>query len=148
MRLDHISINCKPGEIDNLIEFYEKLGFVVYKTSPLHAARGLKGYNLEHKTDRSLKVDIYESTEEPFQTFGHYAILVDDVNRVYEDWKKAGVDFGDASPPRLMPSGRILFVFKDPGGLSIHISNEMRKEDYISDYAITEGKKLEEEKSK
>lgn len=148
MRFDHISINCKPGEIDNLIEFYEKLGFVVYKTSPLYTARGLKGLNLEHKTDRTLKIDISESTEEPFRAFSHFAILVDDVNKVYEDWKKAGVDFGDARPPRLQPSGRILFSFKTPDGLSIQLSNEMGKEDYISDYAITEGKKLKEEKRK
>jgi len=132
MKIDHISLACKPGELDQVADYYKQLGFEVYKKTTLG---GLNGYFMEHKTDRSCKLDIRESDSEPFSPFSHFCLLVDDVQRTYDELKEKGVDFGeDHRPPTFQPSGRILPMWKGPYGIGIQLGNEMRKEEYVKDY--------------
>jgi catechol 2,3-dioxygenase-like lactoylglutathione lyase family enzyme len=144
MRIDHISLACKPGELDKVADYYEQLGFEVYKKN---TNRGLKGCFMEHKTDRSCKIDIRESNSEPFSPFLHFCFLVDDVQRAYDELKANGFDFGgDHRPPTLQPSGRILPMWKGPYGIGIQLSSEMRKEEYVEDYVKSLFKDKEEGK--
>ena len=132
MRIDHISLACKPGELDKIADYYKQLGFEVYKKTTLG---GLNGYFMEHKTDRSCKLDIRESDSEPFSPFSHFCLLVDDVQRTYDELKENGFDFSDDHrPPTLQPSGRILPMWKGPYGIGIQLGSEMRKEEYVEDY--------------
>ena len=131
MRIAHIALSCKVGELDQVTEYYRKLGFVIYKTTVL---RGLKGHFMEHEKDRSCMVDIRESNAEPFSPVHHFCILVDDTNKTYEDLKRRGVDVGDVGPPALMPSGRTHFTLMSPYGLGIQFGEEMRMDDYVEDY--------------
>ena len=84
MRIDHISLACKVGELDKVTDYYKQLGFEVYKKSTFE---GLKGCFMEHKTDHSCKIDLRESDSEPFSPFGHVCFLVDDVQKTYDDLK-------------------------------------------------------------
>ena len=138
MRIAHIALCCKVGELDEVAGYYKKLGFVIYKTTVL---KGLKGYFMEHEKDRSCKLDIRESDREPFSPFHHFCLLVDDAQKVYEDLEKKGMEFGDVGPPALMPSGRTHFTLKGPYGIGIQIGEEMRMEDYVKDYASSLRKK-------
>ena len=63
MRIGHIALSCKAGELDEVAEYYKKLGFVIYKTTVLG---GLKGHFMEHEKDRSCKLDIRENQSENF----------------------------------------------------------------------------------
>ena len=140
MRIAHIALSCKVGELDEVAEFYKKLGFVIYKTTVL---RGLKGHFMEHETDSSCMVDIRESNSEPFSPVHHFCLLVDDAKRAYEDLKEKGVEFGDVGPPTLMPSGRTHFTLKGPYGLGIQFGEEMQMDDYVEDYVKSLMKKKE-----
>jgi len=140
MRIAHVALCCKVGELDEVAEYYKKLGFVIYKTTVLG---GMKGYFMEHEKDRACKLDIRESDSKPFSPFSHFCILVDDTQRVYEDLKKRGVKFGEVGPPTLMPSGRTHFTLKGPYGLGIQFGEEMRMENYVEDYVKSLGKKKE-----
>jgi hypothetical protein len=140
MRIAHVALCCKIGELDEVAEYYKKLGFVIYKTTILG---GMKGYFMEHEKDRSCKLDIRESDSKPFSPFSHFCILVDDTQRVYEDLKKRGVNFGEVGPPALMPSGRTHFTLKGPYGIGIQFGEEMRTENYVQDYVKSLGKKKE-----
>jgi hypothetical protein len=141
MRLGHISLNCKMGELDKVADYYRKLGFVIYKTTVLN---GLKGHFMEHEKDRSCKVDIRESKSENFSSVNHFCILVDDAAGTYDALKQRGVDVGEAGPPQLMPSGRTHFTIKGPYGLGIQFGEEMRMDDYVQDYvAALKSKKAE-----
>ena len=131
MRIAHIALSCKVGELDEVAGYYKKLGFVIYKTTVLN---GLKGHFMEHEKDRSCMVDIRESSSEPFCPVHHFCILVDDTNKTYEDLKQRGVAVGDVGPPALMPSGRTHFTLKGPYGLGIQFGEEMRMDDYVEDY--------------
>ncbi len=130
MRIAHIALCCKVGELDEVAKYYQKLGFVIYKTTVL---AGLKGYFMEHEKDRSCKLDIRENNSEPFSPVHHFCLLVDDTQRVYEDLKAQGVEFGDVGPPTLMPSGRTHFTLKGPYGLGVQFGEEMRRDDYVED---------------
>ncbi len=134
MRIGHIALSCKVGELDEVAEYYKKLGFVIYKTTVLG---GLKGHFMEHEKDRSCKLDIRESKSEPFSPFHHFCLLVDNAHRAYEDLKRNGVDVGDVGPPSLMPSGRTHFTLKGPYGVGIQFGEEMRMEDYVEDYVAS-----------
>lgn len=131
MRIGHIALSCKVGELDEVAAYYQKLGFVIYKTTVLG---GLKGHFMEHEKDRSCKLDIRESNSEPFSAVHHFCLLVDNAHRAYQDLKGNGVDLGDVGPPALMPSGRTHFTIKGPYGLGIQFGEEMRMEDYVEDY--------------
>lgn len=131
MRIGHIALSCKVGELDEVAGYYQKLGFVIYKTTVLG---GLKGHFMEHETDRSCKLDIRENASEPFSAVHHFCLLVDDARRAYEDLNEKGVEFGDVGPPTLMPSGRTHFTIKGPYGLGIQFGEEMRMQDYVEDY--------------
>ncbi len=131
MRLAHIALSCKIGELDKTADYYKKLGFVIYKTTVL---RGLKGHFMEHEKDRSCKLDIRESDSAAFSSVHHFCLLVDDAKRSYDNLKSAGVELGDAGPPSLMPSGRTHFTIKGPYGLGIQFGEEMRMDDYVADY--------------
>lgn len=130
MRIAHIALCCKVGELDEVAKYYQKLGFVIYKTTVL---AGLRGYFMEHEKDRSCKLDIRENNSEPFSPVHHFCLLVDDTQRVYEDLKAQGVEFGDVGPPTLMPSGRTHFTLKGPYGLGVQFGEEMRRDDYVED---------------
>ncbi len=138
MRLGHIALACKVGEMDDLADYYKKLGFEIYKTTVLN---GMKGYFMEHVTDRSCKLDIRETDAPSFSPVHHFCLLVDDTKKAYEDLKKNGVDFGDVPPPSLMPSGRTHFTLKGPHGLGIQFGEEMRTADYVADYVQAHAKK-------
>jgi len=140
MRIAHVALCCKVGELDKVAEYYKKLGFVIYKTTVLG---GMKGYFMEHEKDRSCKLDIRESDSQPFSPFSHFCILADDTQRVYEDLKKRGVEFGEVGPPTLMPSGRTHFTLKGPYGIGIQFGEEMRTENYVEDYVKSVMKKKE-----
>ena len=140
MRIAHVALCCKIGELDEVAEYYKKLGFVIYKATILG---GMKGYFMEHEKDRSCKLDIRESDSKPFSPFSHFCILVDDTQRVYEDLKKRRVEFGEVGPPTLMPSGRTHFTLKGPYGIGIQFGEEMRMENYVEDYVKSLGKKKE-----
>jgi catechol 2,3-dioxygenase-like lactoylglutathione lyase family enzyme len=131
MRIGHIALSCKLGELDEAAAYYRKLGFVIYKTTVLG---GLKGHFMEHEKDRSCKLDIRESISEPFSAVHHFCLLVDNAHKAYQDLKGNGVDLGDVGPPSLMPSGRTHFTVKGPYGLGIQFGEEMRMEDYVEDY--------------
>jgi len=131
MRIGHIALSCKVGELDEVAKYYKKLGFVIYKTTVL---AGLKGYFMEHEKDRSCKLDIRENNSEPFSPVHHFCLLVDDTQGVYEDLKAKGVEFGAVGPPALMPSGRTHFTLKGPYGLGVQFGEEMRMDDYVGDY--------------
>jgi catechol 2,3-dioxygenase-like lactoylglutathione lyase family enzyme len=141
MRLAHIALACKVGELDKVADYYKKLGFVIYKTTVLN---GLKGHFMEHEKDRSCKLDIRESKSEPFSPIHHFCILVDDTQRTYEDLKEKGVEFGKVGPPKLMPSGRTHFTLNGPNGVGIQFGEEMRMEDYVEDYVKSLTKEKEE----
>lgn len=138
MRIGHIALSCKVGELDEVAEYYKKLGFVTYKTTVL---KGLKGYFMEHEKDRSCKLDIRENNSESFSPVRHFCLLVDDAQKVYEDLKKEGVDLVGVAPPTLMPSGRTHFNIKGPYGLGIQFGEEMRMDDYVEDYVKSMTKK-------
>ena len=138
MRIGHIALSCKAGELDEVAEYYKKLGFVIYKTTVLG---GLKGHFMEHEKDRSCKLDIRENRSENFSPVHHFCLLVDDARRAYDDLKEKGVEFGDVGPPTLMPSGRTHFTLKGPHGLGIQFGEEMRMEDYVGDYVESVMKK-------
>ncbi|MGZ8209743.1 MAG: VOC family protein [Burkholderiales bacterium] len=131
MRLGHIALSCKVGELDEVAGYYEKLGFVIYKTTVLN---GLKGHFMEHEKDRSCKLDIRENNSPSFSPVHHFCLLVDDARSAYDNVKANGVDTGDVGPPSLMPSGRTHFTIKGPYGLGIQFGEEMRMDDYVSDY--------------
>ncbi|MDO8597436.1 MAG: VOC family protein [Sulfuricaulis sp.] len=131
MRIAHIALCCKVGELDEVAKYYQKLGFVIYKTTVL---AGLRGYFMEHEKDRSCKLDIRENNSEPFSPVHHFCLLVDDTQRVYEDLKAQGVEFGDVGPPTLMPSGRTHFTLKGPYGWGVQFGEEMRMDDYVEDH--------------
>ena len=131
MRIGHIALSCKVGELDKVADYYKKLGFVVYKTTVLN---GLKGHFMEHGKDRSCKVDIRESKAENFSPVHHFCLLVDDAQGEYGRLKQNGVDCGDVGPPSLMPSGRTHFTITGPYGLGIQFGEEMRMDDYVADY--------------
>ncbi len=138
MRIGHIALSCKVGELDKIAAYYQKLGFVIYKTTVL---KGLKGHFMEHETDRSCKVDIRENPSESFSSVHHICLLVDDAKRAYDDLKKNGVDTGEVGPPTLMPSGRTHFTIKGPYGLGLQFGEEMRMDDYVEDYVKSMNKK-------
>ena len=138
MRIGHIALSCKIGELDKVAEYYRKMGFEIYKTTVL---KGLKGYFMEHEKDRSCKLDIRENDSEPFSAVHHFCLLVDDTQRAYEDLNAKGVDVGDVGPPTLMPSGRTHFTLKGPYGLGIQFGEEMRMDDYVQDYVASLSKK-------
>jgi len=138
MRLGHIALSCKVGELDQVAEYYRKLGFVIYKTTVF---KGLKGHFMEHEKDRSCKLDIRENDSESFSPVHHFCLLVDDAQKSYEDLKKNGVDLGDVGPPSLMPSGRTHFTVEGPYGLGIQFGEEMRMDDYVEDYVKSLAKK-------
>jgi catechol 2,3-dioxygenase-like lactoylglutathione lyase family enzyme len=140
MRIAHVALSCKVGELDTVAEYYKKLGFVIYKTTVLG---GMKGYFMEHDKDRSCKLDIRESDSKPFSPFSHFCILVDDAQRTYEDLRRNGVDPGDVGPPILMPSGRTHFTLKGPYGIGIQFGEEMRMENYVEDFVKSLKKKKE-----
>ncbi len=142
MRIGHIALSCKKGELDKIAAYYEKLGFVIYKTTVL---KGLKGHFMEHEKDRSCKLDIRESDSEDFSPVHHFCLLVDDAKRAYGDLQERGVDVGDVGPPSLMPSGRTHFTLQGPYGLGIQFGEEMRMDDYVGDYvkSVTAKKKGE-----
>ncbi len=131
MRIAHIALSCKVGELDEVAAYYQKLGFVIYKTTVLN---GLKGHFMQHEKDRSCMVDIRENNSESFSPVHHFCILVDDTSKTYEDLKQRGVDVGDVGPPALMPSGRTHFTLRGPYGLGIQFGEEMRMDDYVKDY--------------
>ncbi len=138
MRLGHIALSCKVGELDKVADYYQKLGFVIYKTTVL---KGLKGHFMEHEKDRSCKVDIRENKSESFSPVNHICLLVDDARSAYADLKRKGVDLGEVGPPTLMPSGRTHFTIKGPYGLGIQFGEEMRMDDYVEDYVKSLTKK-------
>lgn len=138
MRIGHIALSCKVGELDEVAEYYKKLGFVTYKTTVL---KGLKGYFMEHEKDRSCKLDIRENNSESFSPVRHFCLLVDDAQKAYEDLKKEGVDLVGVASPTLMPSGRTHFNIKGPYGLGIQFGEEMRMDDYVEDYVKSMTKK-------
>ena len=138
MRLAHIALSCKVGELDKVADYYQKLGFVIYKTTVL---RSMKGYFMEHETDRSCMLDIRENDSENFSPVHHFCLLVDDAKKAYENLEKKGVDFGAAGPPALMPSGRTHFTLKGPYGLGIQFGEEMLMGDYVKDYVANQAKK-------
>lgn len=138
MKLGHIALACKVGELDKVAAYYQKLGFVIYKTTVL---KGLKGHFMEHEKDRSCKIDIRENAAESFSPVHHICLLVDDAKKAYGDLKERGVDFGEVGPPTLMPSGRTHFTIKGPYGLGIQFGEEMRMEDYVEDYVKSMPKK-------
>jgi catechol 2,3-dioxygenase-like lactoylglutathione lyase family enzyme len=138
MRLAHIALACKAGELDKVADYYLKLGFVIYKTTVLG---GMKGYFMEHETDRSCMLDIRETDSENFSPVHHFCLLVDDAKKAYENLEKNGVDFGDVGPPKLMPSGRTHFTLKGPYGLGIQFGEEMLMGDYVKDYVAGQSKK-------
>ena len=131
MRLGHIALACKVGELDEVAAYYRKLGFVIYKTTVLN---GLKGHFMEHEKDRSCKLDIRENPNKSFSPVHHFCLLVDDAKSAYDDLQKRGVDFGEVGPPSLMPSGRTHFTITGPYGLGIQFGEEMRMDDYVADY--------------
>lgn len=131
MRLAHIALSCKIGELDQTAAYYRKLGFVIYKTTVL---KGLRGHFMEHVSDRSCKLDIRESDRADFSPVHHFCLLVDNAARTYDDLKAAGVDAGAVGPPSLMPSGRTHFTLNGPYGLGIQFGEEMRMDDYVEDY--------------
>jgi len=131
MRIGHIALSCKVGELDEVAKYYQKLGFVIYKTTVL---AGLKGYFMEHEKDRSCKLDIRENNSEPFSPVHHFCLLVDDTQKAYEDLKAKGVEFGTVGPPTLMPSGRTHFTLKGPYELGVQFGEEMRMDDYVEDH--------------
>jgi catechol 2,3-dioxygenase-like lactoylglutathione lyase family enzyme len=131
MRIGHIALSCKAGELDEVAGYYQKLGFVIYKTTVL---KGLKGHFMEHEKDRSCKLDIRESGSESFSPVHHFCLLVDDAKKAYGDLKQRGVELGEVGPPTLMPSGRTHFTIKGPYGLGIQFGEEMRMDDYVEDY--------------
>jgi len=138
MRIGHIALSCKIGELDKVAEYYQKMGFEIYKTTVL---KGLKGYFMEHEKDRSCKLDIRENDSETFSPVHHFCLLVDDTKKAYADLKQKGVDCGDVGPPTLMPSGRTHFTLKGPYGLGIQFGEEMQMKDYVQDYVATLTKK-------
>ena len=131
MRLAHIALSCKIGELDKVADYYKKLGFAIYKTTVLN---GLKGHFMHHLKDRSCMLDIRENDREPFSPVHHFCLLVDDARRAYDNLKAGGVDMGEVGPPSLMPSGRTHFTIEGPYGLGIQFGEEMRMEDYVEDY--------------
>jgi len=138
MRIGHIALSCKIGDLDKVADYYKKMGFEVYKTTVL---KGLKGYFMEHGKDRSCKLDIRENDSEAFSAVHHFCLLVDDAQKAYQDLKGKGVDVGDVGPPSLMPSGRTHFTLKGPYGLGIQFGEEMPMEDYVQDYVENSTKK-------
>ena len=134
MRIGHIALSCKIGELDKVAGYYQKMGFEIYKTTVL---KGLKGYFMEHEKDRSCKLDIRENDSEPFAAVHHFCLLVDDAKQAYADLKRDGVDVGDVGPPTLMPSGRTHFTLTGPYGLGIQFGEEMRMDDYVQDYVAS-----------
>ncbi len=139
MRLGHIALACRVGELDKTAAYYEKLGFEIYKTTVLN---GLKGHFMEHVTDRSCKLDIRENDSASFSPVHHFCLLVDDAAKAYDDLVKNAVDVGDVGPPMRMPSGRTHFTLSGPYGLGIQFGQEMGMDEYVSDYvkAKTDGK--------
>ena len=131
MRLGHIALACKVGELDQTADYYKKLGFVIYKTTVLN---GLRGHFMEHEKDRSCKLDIRENDSPSFSPVHHFCLLVDDAKKAYQDLTDNGADLGGVGPPSLMPSGRTHFTIKGPYGLGIQFGEEMRMEDYVEDY--------------
>ena len=131
MRLAHIALSCRKGELDEVAAYYKKLGFTIYKTTVL---KGLKGHFMYHIKDRSCMLDIRESDREPFSPVHHFCLLVDAARAAWDRLKADGVDTGKTEPPSLMPSGRTHFTIEGPYGLGIQIGEEMRFEDYVSDY--------------
>lgn len=131
MRLGHIALSCKVGELEQVADYYKKLGFTIYKTTTFN---GMRGHFLEHEKDRSCKLDIRENDSESFSPVHHFCLLVDDAQKSYEELRGNGVDVGEVGPPRLMPSGRTHFTIKGPYGLGIQFGEEMRMEDYVEDY--------------
>ena len=138
MRIGHIALACKAGELDKVARYYKKLGFVIYKTTVLN---GLKWHFMEHEKDRSCKLDIRESDGKSFSPVHHFCLLVDDAKKAFADLKRNGVEFGDVGPPTLMPSGRTHFTIKGPYGLGIQFGEEMRMEDYVEDYVKSRTRK-------
>src|ERR1017187_5681592 len=116
MRLGHIALACKVGELDEVAAYYQKLGFEIYKTTVLN---GMRGHFMDHSTDRSCKLDIRETDAPSFSPVHHFCLLVGDTHKAYEDLKRNGVDVGDVGPPSLMPSGRTHFTITGPHGLGI-----------------------------
>jgi catechol 2,3-dioxygenase-like lactoylglutathione lyase family enzyme len=137
MRIGHIALSCKIGELDKVAAYYEKLGFAIYKTTVL---RGLKGHFMEHEKDRSCKLDIRESASDTISPVHHFCLLVDDAKSAYEQLKRNGVDCDDVSPPSLMPSGRTHFTITGPYGLGIQFGEEMLMDDYVEDYVKAQKK--------
>jgi catechol 2,3-dioxygenase-like lactoylglutathione lyase family enzyme len=140
MRIGHIALSCKVGELDEVAGYYRKLGFVIYKTTVF---KGMKGHFMEHEKDRSCKLDIRESDSENFSPVNHICLLVDDAQGAYERLKRNGVDCGEAGPPALMPSGRTHFTITGPYGLGIQFGEEMRMDDYVEDYVKALNRKPE-----
>ena len=97
---------------------------------------------MHHVKDHSCMLDIRKNASESFSPVHHFCLLVDDTSRTYDNLKSAGVELGTVGPLSLMPSSRTHFTIKGPYGLSIQFGEEMRMDDYVSDYvkdhAITE----------
>jgi hypothetical protein len=141
MRLAHIALSCKIGELDTVADYYKKLGFSIYKTTVLN---GLKGHFMHHLKDRSCMLDIRENDREPFSPVHHFCLMVDDAHRTYENLQAGGVDMGTVGPPSLMPSGRTHFTIEGPYGLGIQFGEEMRMDDYVGDYVKNRAKSKDE----
>jgi catechol 2,3-dioxygenase-like lactoylglutathione lyase family enzyme len=131
MRLGHIALACRVGELDQVAAYYEKLGFEIYKTTVLN---GMRGHFMDHRTDRSCKLDIRETDAPTFSPVHHFCLLVDDAAKAYDDLKQNGVDVGGVKPPTRMPSGRTHFTITGPHGLGIQFGQEMRMQDYVEDF--------------
>jgi len=135
MRLDHVGLCCKPGELEQAVEYYKKLGFVVYKTTE---HKGYQEYFMGHEKDRSCQVDIHQNVGDVFTPIHHFCLLVDDAQRVYDELKAKGVEVGD--PPVVKPNGRKIFMIRGPYGVGIQYCEEMPFKSYAADFAkqITE----------
>jgi catechol 2,3-dioxygenase-like lactoylglutathione lyase family enzyme len=118
IRLDHVAIVVK--DVERALKFYTKImGFKVVQKRDIHGrvVVALKAGDAE--------IDLWWYREEA-ATFPeakktdigvkHVCILVDDVQRMYEDMKEKGVSF--RNPPTMGgPLNRMLAYFNDPDGI-------------------------------
>lgn len=124
-RIDHVKLYVK--DLEKVADFYiNKLGFRVVGPSP--SVMKAKRYVMLRHGEIGIDLQVPEGAEslksQREHGFGytHIAFKVRDVEAVYEELTRRGVEF--FIKPRLNPdNGRTLAFFRDPEGNILHITD-------------------------
>ncbi|MFN3975198.1 MAG: VOC family protein [Dehalococcoidia bacterium] len=120
LSVDHIELIVR--DVDEFVEFFQKLGFRLLRRTPHHGGSA----ELQLPGPNQPVFEIHKVQGEENIGVNHIAFKVQNARQAYEELKEKGVSF-EAPPTFVEATGRTIVNFRDPDGWRLQLVDAERK---------------------